>query len=106
MHCLVTGGAGLIGSHIVDKLIEQGHEVTILDNLDSQTHPKGKPSWIPKEARFIEGDVNNYDDVKKALDGVDAISHQAAFGGFTNSLMVSLSINHSAGVNISPLGGT
>tara|TARA_Y100000590_G_scaffold86011_1_gene96296 strand:+ start:7452 stop:8564 length:1113 start_codon:yes stop_codon:yes gene_type:complete len=93
MHCLVTGGAGLIGSHIVDKLIEQGHEVTILDNLDSQTHPKGKPSWIPKEARFIEGDVNNYDDVKKALDGVDAISHQAAFGGFTNSISYYFDIN-------------
>ena len=81
MKCLVTGGAGLIGSHIVDKLLEKGHEVVILDNLDSQTHPNGKPDWIPKEANFIEGDVNNYDDVKKALkQGVDTISHQAAFG--------------------------
>ena len=50
MKCLVTGGAGLIGSHIVDKFLEKGHEVVILDNLDSQNHPNGKPELIPKEA--------------------------------------------------------
>ena len=63
MKCLVTGGAGLIGSHIVDKMLSLGHDVVILDNLHPQTHPEGKPNWIPKEAKFIQGDVNNYDDL-------------------------------------------
>ena len=54
MKCLVTGGAGLIGSHIVDKLLQNGHEVVILDNLDPQTHPNGKPDWIPKDAKFMK----------------------------------------------------
>jgi len=101
MKCLVTGGAGLIGSHIVDKLLQNGHEVVILDNLDVQTHPNGKPDWIPKEANFIEGDVNNYDDVKKALkEGVDTISHQAAFGGFTNSISYYFDVNTSGTAKI------
>ena len=86
MKCLVTGGAGLIGSHIVDKMLSLGHDVVILDNLHPQTHPEGKPNWIPKEAKFIQGDVNNYDDLSNALQGVEYISHQAAFGGFTNAL--------------------
>ena len=101
MKCLVTGGAGLIGSHIVDKLLQNGHEVVILDNLDPQTHPNGKPHWIPEDAKFIEGDVNNYDDVKKALkEGVDTISHQAAFGGFTNSISYYFDVNTSGTAKI------
>jgi len=100
MHCLVTGGAGLIGSHIVDKLLKKGHDVTILDNLDPQTHPNGKTSWIPKDAKFIHGDVNNYEDVKKALEGIDSISHQAAFGGFTNSISYYFDVNTSGTAKI------
>lgn len=83
---LVTGGAGLIGSHLVDKLVSIGAEVTILDNLDPQTHPFGKPDWINKEAKFIKGDVRNLEDWEKALDGVEYVFHQAAFGGFTPEL--------------------
>ena len=49
MKCLVTGGAGLIGSHIVDKMLSLGHDVVILDNLHPQTHPEGKPNWIQKK---------------------------------------------------------
>jgi dTDP-L-rhamnose 4-epimerase len=83
---LVTGGAGLIGSHLVDALVKKGADVVILDNLDSQTHPFGKPSWINKDALFIEGDVRSYDDLGHALDGVEYVFHQAAFGGFTPEL--------------------
>ena len=51
---LVTGGAGLIGSHLSDLLLGEGYRVRILDNLEPQTHRNGKPSWIPAEAEFVE----------------------------------------------------
>jgi len=83
---LVTGGAGLIGSWVVDLALEKGDDVRILDNLDSQTHPKGRPDWIPADAEFIEGDVRDADTLARALDGVDEVYHQAAFGGFTTEI--------------------
>src|SRR4051812_23060626 len=93
MHALVTGGAGLIGSHLVDALLARGIEVTILDNLDPQTHPFGKPQWIPKKVRFIEGDTREAEAWRQALDGVDVIFHEAAFGGFTPELSHYLDAN-------------
>ncbi len=86
MKSLVTGGAGLIGSHIVDLLLSRGHQVVILDNLDPDTHPHGRPAWIPTEAEFIEGDVRSADDLLRALRGVRWVFHQAAFGGFTTRI--------------------
>ena len=83
MKVLVTGGAGLIGSHIVDKLLAKNHEVKILDNLEEVTHLHGKPAYIPKEAEFILGDMRNYSNLEKALKDVDIIFHEASFGGFT-----------------------
>jgi dTDP-L-rhamnose 4-epimerase len=83
---LVTGGAGLIGSHIVDLLLERGREVRILDNLDAQTHPSGRPAWIPRGAEFVEGDVRDRECLGRVLRGVDEIYHQAAFGGFTTEI--------------------
>ncbi|MDD5738653.1 MAG: NAD-dependent epimerase/dehydratase family protein [Candidatus Pacebacteria bacterium] len=79
MKTLVTGGAGFIGSHIVDRLIAEGHDVKILDSLENRVHPKGKPSYIPKEAEFIGGDVCNKDDLKKALKDVNVVFHQSAY---------------------------
>jgi len=79
MHVLVTGGAGFIGSHTVDALIARGCEITILDSLEKPVHLKGKPDYIPKQARFIEGDVRRRDDVLRSLDGVDAVYHFAAY---------------------------
>lgn len=90
---LVTGGAGLIGSHLVDLLLSKGHEVRILDNLEPQTHLFGKPDWIPADAEFIHGDMRNDDDMKKALTGVDWVFHQAAFGGFTTALTQYMDVN-------------
>ena len=84
MKALVTGGAGLIGSHIVDLLIETCHEVRILDNLAKPTHLQGKPAWINPKAEFIYGDVRERADLGRALQGVDWVFHQAADGGFTN----------------------
>ena len=79
MKILVTGGAGFIGSHTVDALLGEGHEVRILDNLSKPVHLKGKPDYIPKEAEFFLGDVRNKSDWEKALDGVNAVFHLAAY---------------------------
>ena len=57
MHILITGGAGFIGSHTADALIEKGHDVRILDNLLPTVHPKGKPAYLHPKAEFIQGDV-------------------------------------------------
>lgn len=86
MKALVTGGAGLIGSHIVDLLLAQGHQVRILDNLTQPTHLCGRPGWIPTEVEFVEGDVRNRGDLDLALDGMDWVFHQAADGGFTSAI--------------------
>lgn len=86
MKALVTGGAGLIGSHIVDLLIHKGHQVRILDNLAKPTHLQGKPAWLNPQAEFIQGDVRSREDLDRALEGVDWVFHQAADGGFTNAI--------------------
>lgn len=86
MRALVTGGAGLIGSHIADAALTKGYAVRILDNLDEQTHPEGRPDWVRPDVEFLQGDVRNRDDLHRALQGVDVIFHQAAFGGFTTEL--------------------
>lgn len=90
---LVTGGAGLIGSHLVDALVEKGADVVILDNLDPQTHPHGKPEWVNKQARFVHGDMRVRADIENAIDGVEYVFHQAAFGGFTPELSTYIEAN-------------
>ncbi len=79
---LVTGGAGLIGSHIVDLALASGWDVRILDNLQRQTHRYGKPDWVPAAAEFINGDVRHRTVWERALDGVDVVFHEAAWGGY------------------------
>ncbi|RKY65569.1 MAG: epimerase [Candidatus Latescibacterota bacterium] len=79
MKALVTGGAGFIGSHTVDRLLEEGYEVRVLDNLDPKVHPKGIPGYLAEEAEFIRGDVRNKEDLRRALKGVDIVVHQAAY---------------------------
>lgn len=99
--CLVTGGAGFIGSFIVDELIKQGYKVKIYDNLDPQVHPGGKvPIHLNKEAELTRGDVRDYDALKKALDGVEVVFHEAAAVGVGQS---QYQIKHYVDVNI---GGT
>jgi dTDP-L-rhamnose 4-epimerase len=79
---LVTGGAGLIGSHIVDQALAAGWEVRILDNVERQTHRHGLPPWVPAAAELVRGDVRHRRDWARALDGVDVVFHQAAYGGY------------------------
>lgn len=79
---LVTGGAGLIGSHIVDMLISEGWTVRILDNLEPQTHKQGKPGWVNPRAEFVHGFVQDYDTMLSALANIDVVFHEAAYGGY------------------------
>jgi len=79
MRVLVTGGAGFIGSHLVDRFLQDGFEVRILDNLDPKVHPYGRPHYIPAAAEFMQGSVTDREALLAALQGVDVVSHQAAF---------------------------
>jgi len=79
MNILVTGGAGFIGSHTVDRLLAKGYKVRILDNLQKPVHLKGKPDYIPEMAEFILGDVRDKTTLESAMQGVDAIYHLAAY---------------------------
>jgi dTDP-L-rhamnose 4-epimerase len=79
---LVTGGAGLIGSHIVDLLLSEGWTVRILDNLEPQTHKNGKPEWVNPAAEFRKGNVQDYDTMFAALTDIDVVFHEAAYGGY------------------------
>lgn len=84
---LVTGGAGFIGSHLVDGLIEKGYRVRILDNLYKQIHPTGTiPKYLNAKAEFVNGDVTNREDWVKALSGIDVIFHFASAVGVGQSM--------------------
>ncbi len=83
MRALVTGGAGFIGGHIVDKLISKGYDVTVLDCLEEPTHKNMQPNYLNEKARFIKGNVLDSDKLLEAIKGVDVIFHEAATGGFT-----------------------
>lgn len=82
---LVTGGAGFVGSFLVDKLIDKGYTVRIFDNLEEQVHQGKTPSYLNKNAEFIKGDVRDYELFKKALEGMDAVFHLASSVGVGQS---------------------
>lgn len=84
---LVTGGAGFIGSHMVDLLIERGYEVRVFDNLEPQVHGNidTPPAYLNTGAEFIRGDVLDRPALLSALDGVDAVIHDAAMVGVGQS---------------------
>src|SRR6266705_4627859 len=90
---LVTGGAGLIGSHVVDLLVNNGWDVRALDNLEPQTHRRGKPSWINKKAEFVQGDLRDRDTIAAALDKIDIVFHQAAYGGYMPEITKFVHVN-------------
>ena len=76
---LVTGGAGFIGSHTVDALIERGDKVRVFDNLNVQVHGSKaeKPLYLHKDAEFIQGDIRDRDSLRKAIEGIDIIIQHA-----------------------------
>jgi dTDP-L-rhamnose 4-epimerase len=79
MRVLVTGGAGFIGSHLVDRFLQAGFRVRVLDSLDKKTHPHGCPAYLSPSVEFLEGSVTDRRLLRKALEGVDVVSHQAAY---------------------------
>jgi dTDP-L-rhamnose 4-epimerase len=80
MKMLVTGGAGFIGSHTIDLLLQQGNQVRILDNLTPPVHVEDQvPAYVPRDTEFILGDVRDRAAWERALDGVDAVFHFAAY---------------------------
>jgi dTDP-L-rhamnose 4-epimerase len=78
MRILVTGGAGFIGSHIVDALLARGHEVRVLDSLAAHERC---PEYLRPAAEFRHADVTDADAVRSAIEGIDAVCHQAAMVG-------------------------
>lgn len=80
---LVTGGAGFIGSHLVDALVELGHEVVAFDNLDPAAHPQPPtlPAYANPQCRYILGDVRDKEALGRALYGVEVVFHHAAAVG-------------------------
>jgi dTDP-L-rhamnose 4-epimerase len=90
---LVTGGAGLIGSHVSDLLRREGWSVRVLDNLEPQTHRKGKPGWVGDDVEFIEGDVADRETITAALRDIDVVFHQAAYGGYMPEIAKYVRVN-------------
>lgn len=90
---LVTGGAGLIGSHLADLLHVEGWEVRMLDNLEPQTHRRGRPSWVGDNSDFIEGDLCDRKTITAALKDVDVVFHQAAYGGYMPEIAKYVEVN-------------
>src|SRR3954451_2514638 len=83
---LVTGGAGFIGSHLADALLERGYGVRVLDALADQVHGGERPAYLEDDVELIVGDVRDGDAVRQALEGVDAVVHFAARVGVGQSM--------------------
>src|SRR5688572_25420 len=85
---LITGGAGFIGSHLADELLNSGYEVRALDNLSEQVHGENctRPVYLNPDVELQIGDIRDKAVVKKALEGVDMVVHFAAMVGVGQSM--------------------
>jgi dTDP-L-rhamnose 4-epimerase len=93
---LITGGAGFVGSHLADALLAAGHNVRLFDNLTDQVHHHGIPEYLPEDAEFIHGDVQDSGALRRALSGIDVVFHMAAAVGVGQSMY---EIEHYMGTN-------
>jgi dTDP-L-rhamnose 4-epimerase len=95
---LVTGGAGFIGSHLVDALLERGERVRVLDNLDELAHADGRPAHLSEHAELVVGDLRDRATVDAALEGVDRVFHLGGVVGNGESMVkVRRAVDHNAG---------
>jgi dTDP-L-rhamnose 4-epimerase len=83
---LVTGGAGFIGSHVTESLLEAGYEVRVYDRLVEQVHGSHGPRYVSPDAEFMRGDMRDADRLRRALREVDAVVHHAAEVGVGQSM--------------------
>ena len=83
---LIVGGAGFVGSHLADGLLEQGHSVRIMDDLTPQVHPSGPPDYLDSRVELIKGDVRDPNRLKEVLAGVDVVYQFAATVGVGQSM--------------------
>jgi dTDP-L-rhamnose 4-epimerase len=89
----VTGGAGLIGSHVADLFLAEGWAVRVLDNLEPTTHRGRVPDWIDPRVDLRRADVRDVGAVRDALEGVEVVLHQAAYGGYMPEIAKFISVN-------------
>jgi dTDP-L-rhamnose 4-epimerase len=98
LRVVVIGGAGFIGSHLVDALVERGHQVRIVDSLDPQVHPTGlPPSFLNPAAEFVRQDIRDIDGLARALEDANAVYHLAGAVGVGDSMY---RIRHYTEVNL------
>lgn len=84
---LITGGAGFVGSHLANRLLREGYQVRVLDNLSEQVHQNSaKPDYLHPQVELIQGDIRDAAKVAEALKGVDAVYHLAAAVGVGQSM--------------------
>jgi dTDP-L-rhamnose 4-epimerase len=83
---LITGGAGFVGSHMADALLNEGHSVRILDNLTPQVHGDDRPDYLSEDVELVRGDVRDPAKVREVLRDVDVIFHFAAAVGVGQSM--------------------
>jgi UDP-glucose 4-epimerase len=93
MKYIVTGGAGFIGSHIVEELVQQKHEIVILDNLFSGKMENIQPFLKQKNVTFVQGSVTELPVLKKIFQGADGIFHEGAIASVPRSIANPLATN-------------
>ena len=85
-HYLVTGGAGFIGRHLCQQLLDEGHKLRVVDSLVDQVHGGQPRADVLKQVEFIEGDLRNENVAARAVKGIDAVYHLAAEVGVGQSM--------------------
>jgi len=90
---IVTGGAGFIGSHLVDRLLREEVEVTAFDNLSTGKQFNIEHNLKKKNYTFLKGDIRDRESVDKAVEGADAVFHEAALVSVNRSLENPLATN-------------
>ena len=90
---LVTGGAGFIGSHTVDLLVERGYSVRVLDSLQERVHPRGWPAYLPASVERLRGDVRDKAAWETALENIDAVFHLAAYQDYMPDFSTFFQVN-------------